>query len=480
MTAEPPVHDTAGAAPASGPTAPEGRILSTMREDGSRRWLYPRPSAGTFMRARRYLAWVLIAIFTLLPYARISGKPAILLDLPHREFTVFGFTFLSTDTLLLALALLTLILGICLTTALGGRMWCGWMCPQTVYLEFVFRPIERFFDGPAGAGHRWGRKRSVPRTVAKYAIYLAISLYLAHTFLAYFVGVEELARWVRRSPLEHPVSFFVMAAVTGLMMFDFSYFREQTCIVACPYGRLQSVMLDRDSLIVSYDPRRGEPRGKLRDRKTGTFGDCIDCGLCTDTCPTGIDIRDGLQMECIACTQCIDACDNVMTRIGKPKGLIRLSSQAAIEREHRRTLRPRVILYPALIIVLIAAFAFVLLNKKSADVTLLPGVGPLFSETSPGQITNQLRLVIENRSGCDAIYRIEILGDGSAHFARPPEPIAIAAGANARTPLAVVAPDTAFTRGLCDIRLRVSDDKDFHQVIACRLLGPVRKAANSK
>jgi len=464
-----------------------------MRQDGSRRWLNPRLSAGPYLRARRWLAWALIAIFTLLPYARLNGKPAVLLDLPHREFTVLGFTFLSTDTLLLALALLTLILGICLVTALAGRMWCGWMCPQTVYMEFVFRPIERFFDGPPGAGHRPGRKRSTPRTVAKYAVFFAISVYLAHTFLAYFVGVEELAKWVRRSPLEHPIPFLVMAAVTGLMLFDFSYFREQTCIVACPYGRLQSVMLDRDSLIVSYDPRRGETRRKLRDRKVGvpalagilsnepaeagtptTFGDCIDCGLCNDTCPTGIDIRAGLQMECIACTQCIDACDTVMTRIGKPKGLIRLSSQAAIEGAPRRVLRPRVVVYPALLLALATAFTVVLVNKRSADVTLLPGVGQLFSETAPGQITNQLRLVIENRSGRDAVYAIEIAGDSPAHFARRPEPMAIAAGASVRIPLAIVAPDTAFTRGLCDIQLRISDDKTFHQELPCRLLGPVR------
>jgi cytochrome c oxidase accessory protein FixG len=432
-------------------------------------------STGPYLRARRRLAWALIAIFTLLPYVRIHGRPAVLLDLPHREFTVFGFTFLSTDTLLLALAMLTLILGICLVTAIAGRVWCGWMCPQTVYMEFVFRPIERFFDGPPGAGQRTGRKKTTPRTLAKYAIYLAISFYLAHTFLAYFVGVEELTRWVRRSPLEHPVSFVVMAVVTGLMMFDFAYFREQTCLVACPYGRLQSVMLDRDSLIVSYDPRRGEPRGKMGLRKAGgPFGDCIDCGLCNDTCPTGIDIRKGLQMECISCTQCIDACDAVMTRIGRPKGLIRLSSQAAIDREPLRTLRPRLILYPALILVLLSAFVIVLLNKKSADVTLLPGVGPLFSETAPGQITNQLRLVIENRSGRDAIYSIEIIGDAPAHFARRPEPILIATGKSARTPLAIIAPDTAFVRGLCDIRVRVSDDKDFKQELPCRLLGPIR------
>jgi cytochrome c oxidase accessory protein FixG len=343
-------------------------------------------------------------------------------------------------------------------------------------MEFVFRPIERFFDGPPGAGQRPGRKKTTPRTIAKYAVYLAISVYLAHTFLAYFVGVEELARWVRRSPLEHPVSFLVMAAVTALMMFDFAYFREQTCLVACPYGRLQSVMLDRDSLIVSYDPRRGETRGKMGLRKSGgSFGDCIDCGLCNDTCPTGIDIREGLQMECIACTQCIDACDAVMARIGKPAGLIRLSSKTAIEGSPRRRLRPRVILYPALILALATAFTIVLISKKSADVSLLPGVGPLFSETAPGEITNQLRLVIENRSGRDAVYTIEILGESLVRFARRPEPIAIGAGQSSRIPLAIVAPDTAFSRGICDIRVRVSDDKTFQQELPCRLLGPVRK-----
>jgi cytochrome c oxidase accessory protein FixG len=449
-----------------------------MMEDGSRRWLHPRVARGPYLRARRILAYVLIAVFTLLPYLKIGGKPAVLLDLPQREFTVFGFTFLSTDTLLLALALLTLVLGICLVTALAGRLWCGWMCPQTVYMEFVFRPIERLFDGPPGARHRPGRKRTTPRTLAKYALYLLISAYLAHTFLAYFVGVEALAQWVRRSPLEHPLPFLVMLAVTGLMMFDFAFFREQMCIVACPYGRFQSVMLDRDSLIVSYDPRRGEPRGKLGDRKSGQpHGDCIDCGGCTDTCPTGIDIRDGLQLECIACTQCIDACDGVMAHIGKPKGLIRLSSQAAIEGHPGRWLRVRVVLYPALMLVLATVFLVVLASKKSADVTVLQGFGMPYSETSPGEITNQVRVVIDNRSGRDAVYRIAVADNTQAHFVRQPEPIPLAAGQTAKTPVAIMAPATAFSRGIYDIQLRVSDDKAFQQEVACRLLGPVRRAA---
>jgi cytochrome c oxidase accessory protein FixG len=400
--------------------------------------------------------------------------------LPHREFTILGFTFLSTDTLLLALALITSVLGICLVTALAGRMWCGWMCPQTVYMEFVFRPLERLFDGPPGAQHRPGRKRTAPRTAGKYALYLLVSAYLAHTFLAYFVGVEALAAWVRRSPLEHPLPFLVMLAATGLMMFDFTYFREQTCIVACPYGRFQSVMLDRDSLIVSYDPRRGEPRGKLGSRKSeAPHGDCIDCGGCTDTCPTGIDIREGLQLECVACTQCIDACDGVMQRIGKPKGLIRLSSQAAIEGHAGRRLRLRVILYPALMLVLVTIFLVVFFNKKSADVTILQGLGQPYSETVPGEIISQVRVNIENRSGRDAVYTLEIPSTAQARFARQPAAISLAAGQAVTTPISIVAPVAAFSQGRYDIPLHISDDQNFKQDIACRLLGPIRAAAKA-
>jgi cytochrome c oxidase accessory protein FixG len=453
---------------------PENRVLSTLHEDGSRRWMNPRPSSGRFLRARRILAYVLIGIFTLLPYVSINGKPAILLNLAAREFTIFGFTFLPTDTLLLALFLVGLILGVFLVTALFGRMWCGWMCPQTVYTEFVYRPLERLFDGPPGPRHASGKKKTPLRTVLKYAAYLLISVYLAHTFLAYFVGVDNLAQWVRRSPLEHPAPFLVMLATTAAMLFDFSFFREQTCIVACPYGRFQSVMLDRDSLIVSYDPARGEPRGK--GRRSGSdalpLGDCIDCARCVDTCPTGIDIREGLQMECIACTQCIDACDSVMDKVGRPRGLIRFSSQARIGGTPGRLLRPRVIIYPAAMLVLLTAFGVVMGGKQSADVTLLRGLGLPFTELKPGEITNQIRIKIKNRSGEDAEYRVG-LGEGEkAELKAPVNPIAIAAGESRTEPIFVTLPAAEFQGGPREIRLRVSDGQGFDRERKYRLLGP--------
>ena len=454
--------------------APEGRVLATLHEDGTRRWLYPRVSRGPWLRARRIVAYGLIAVFTLLPYVYIGGKPAVLLNIPAREFTLFGFTFLPTDTVLLALFLVSLVVGIFLATALLGRVWCGWMCPQTVYMEFVYRPIERFFTGPPKAGHRPGKKSGPLRKVLMYATFLAISCFLAHTFLAYFVGVENLARWVRQSPLEHPIPFLVMVATTAAMMFDFCFFREQTCLVACPYGRFQSVMLDRDSLIVSYDERRGEPRGKRgkKHRGDGELGDCIDCGLCVDTCPTGIDIRDGLQLECVACTQCIDACAHVMDRIGKPRGLIRLSSQARIAGEPGRLLRPRVILYPAVMAVLVTAFLVVLLNKKSADVVLLRGMGLPFMESTPGEITNHIRVKIKNRGTEEAAYRVEVADRPEAVLMTNENPIRVAPGEFRTESVFVVLPRSAFVNGTCYVTLWISDDNGFSKNLSFPLLGP--------
>jgi cytochrome c oxidase accessory protein FixG len=459
-------------------------VNSTWREDGSRRWMYPRVSKGRLLNARRIVAYVLIAVFALLPYTRINGKPTILLNIPDREFTILGFTFLPTDTVLLALLMVSLIIGIFLITALFGRVWCGWMCPQTVYMEFLYRPLERLFDGPPGPRHSPGKKQTPARTVIKYAVYLLVSAFLAHTFLAYFVGVENLARWVRQSPVEHPVPFLVMLATTALMMFDFSYFREQTCIVACPYGRFQSVMLDRDSLIVSYDPRRGEPRGRGKRRQSDgrNLGDCVDCGMCVDTCPTGIDIRDGLQLECVACTQCIDACNHVMDRVGSPRGLIRFSSQARIDGQSTRLLRPRVVIYPAIMAILLSAFVVVLANKQTADITLLRAPGFPFNELTPGEITNQIKLKIKNRSGVDAEYSIEVVDEVPAKMTIEKNPMPVPAGQSQMQTLLISVPRSVFQQGHYYITFRITDGREFDRQVQYRLLGPQgpsRSAAQS-
>jgi cytochrome c oxidase accessory protein FixG len=466
---------------------PEEQVLSTLNRDGSRRWLRPRLSKGRFLARRRALAWTLIAIFVVIPWIRIGGRPAILLDITHREFTFFGKTFLPTDTLLLMLLVVGIFLLIFLATALLGRVWCGWVCPQTVYMEFIFRPIERWAHGTPG---RARPSHPGARAAIQYALYFAVSFALAHTFLSYFVGVDRLRHWVFSSPADHAVGFAVVVLVTLAMLFDFGFFREQMCIVACPYGRFQSVMLDRESLIVSYDPIRGEPRGKGTKKSHNAApsgdlalkviperrGDCVDCGLCVATCPTGIDIRNGLQMECINCTQCIDACDAVMDKLSRPRGLIRYSSQSAIEGERRRFIRPRVFLYPAVLLVIASLFVWRLSTMHPADVTFFRGKGMPFNELPSGEIANQFKIRIVNRSDAAQEYRISLANADLGRLITESNPITLEKGEMTEEGFIIAVPRAAFRDGRLDVLVRVTDGKSFESTKECRLLGPTSSA----
>jgi cytochrome c oxidase accessory protein FixG len=437
------------------------RVLPTLNEDGSRRWLSPRPSPGRFLSARRIVAYGLIALFTFIPYFELGGKPIVLLDIAARRFTLFGTTYYATDTVLLLTLLLTLFLAIFLLTALYGRVWCGWACPQTVYLEFLFRPLERWIVGAPREAEARTRTARRARRALLFLVYFGASFYLAHTFLAYFVGVENLKEWVLGSPADHPVAFGVVAGTTLLMLFNFGYFREQTCLVACPYGRFQSVLLDRRSLIVGYDGQRGEPRGKLLREgavlpEGQSRGDCVDCKLCVVTCPTGIDIRDGLQMECIHCTQCIDACDGVMEKIGKPRGLIRYTSQEELAGAPRRFLRWRTVLYPVLLAGAFGAFVALVATRPLAEVTLLRGKGAPFTRTPDGEVTNQMRIKIANHGGQAAEFHITMASAANARLITPQNPLRVPAGDTRETSAFVLAAERSFLGGQRRIELRVS------------------------
>ncbi len=460
----------------------QDRVLSTLNADGSRRWLKPKPSPGRFLNARRVVGYALIAVFVAMPHLRIAGKPPLLFDLPSREFTFFGTTLYPTDTLLLALLMLSVFLSIFFLTALFGRVWCGWACPQTVYLELVYRPIERLLEGMPGRKAKQGAWRKPLR----FLIYLAISFGLANTFLAYFVGTDRLAQWVLHAPTEHWGPFLLVVAVTGLMMFDFGFFREQLCIVACPYGRFQSVMLDRNSLIISYDPNRGEPRGRKKRGRKGSGdvslpvvaaepeGDCIDCHMCVTTCPTGIDIREGLQLECINCAQCIDACDAVMDKIGKPRGLIRYGSQASVlDKAKQRFLRPRTLIYPTLILGLVTAFITLLVTRQPAFISVMRGPGAPYTIVE-GNVVNPAIIKVQNRSAAPVTYSFDITNaDGGVDTEMGP--VVVEPGDTIETPvrLRVVpatfaqSPDSKFAA-----QIRVRGDDGFEKVVQHRLLGP--------
>lgn len=455
---------------------PEEHVLSTMEKDGSRRWLKPKLSKGKLLERRRWLAYVLIAIFTLVPFIKIGGKPLVLLDIVARRFTILGFTFLPTDTVLLAIFMVGLLLTVFLFTALFGRVWCGWACPQTVYMEFLFRPIERFFDGTVGRG---GLKKNVPawRTAAKYIVYFIICVYLANTFLAYFVGVETLGQWVRQSPLHHPVPFLVMAFVTFAMMVDFCFFREQMCLVACPYGRFQSVMLDQNSLIVAYDERRGEQRGRIKkgnksESNLPVLGDCIDCGNCVTTCPTGIDIRDGLQMECINCTQCIDACNLVMEKVGRPLNLIRYSSQSRDQGGKGGLMRARTLIYPILLTGIAIAFVTVFLASKSFDAVLLREPGNPHTITEDGRVRNLLKLKLTNRHDEKMLFTTSVLEPASTELQLQEEKIELEPRETKTFHISAIAPRDVFTVGRANLELKVENQKQISRTIRFKLIGP--------
>ncbi len=445
------------------------RVLPTLNQDGSRRWVRPKAFKGKFYRQRLLVGWGLIGLFVGLPFVKVGGEPAVLFDIPERKFHLFGTTFLPTDGVLLMLLMLSIFVGIFWLSALFGRAWCGWGCPQTVYLEFVFRPLEQWLEGSRGQQLKLDREGPNGRRLLKFVIYAVLSVLVANVFLAYFVGVDKLGIWMTQSPFQQPAGFLVVGGVSALVFFDFAYFREQMCTVVCPYARLQSVLLDERSLTVGYDKKRGEPRGNGRN----TGGDCIDCKACVITCPTGIDIRDGVQLECVACTQCIDACDSVMTKLKKPIGLIRYASESWFETHQKsKLLRPRVVIYPILLVGLLAGLVLIGRAHQRSEVTVLRGIGAPFVEQ--GQlIRNQLRIKIQNRNSAATGFYLSLEGAPDSQLIAPENPVNIPPGEQSSVGAFVLTPRADFTNGVHAVDVVVVEtDSQRTTRVPYKLLGP--------
>ncbi len=329
--------------------------VTTINTDGSRYFLHPADVRGKWALLRRVVGLILIAIYIALPWIPINDNPAVFLDVQHRMFHLFGLTLVPQDLWVMFFAITGTGFALFFGTALLGRIWCGWACPYTVFLEHVYRRIERLIEGDAPARRAlerapW-RATKIFKWILKHAIYAMISTLIAHVFLSYFISLPRLYTFMQDGPMEHVTAFGIVTFLTLVLWFCFGYFREQFCIIMCPYGRLQSVLTDDDTINIGYDENRGEPRGRfkkaegLSDEALAKSGDCIDCTRCVQVCPTGIDIRNGLQLECIGCTACVDACDEIMTKVGRPKGLIRYDSFNGFAGRARRFLRPRIYAY---------------------------------------------------------------------------------------------------------------------------------------
>ena len=376
--------------------------ISIVNKEGGRKWIYPKKPEGRFYNARTIVSIFLLAILFGMPILKVNGHPFMLFNIIERKFILFGLDFSPQDFYLFGLVMIALFVSLFLVTAVYGRIFCGWICPQTIFLEMVFRKIEYFIEGDytkqmALNNSGWNSEK-IFKKVTKYVIFFLISFLIANTFLAYIIGTDQLWK-IATDPISQHISGFISIIVfTAVFYFIFAWFREQACILVCPYGRLQSVLLDKNSIVIAYDFVRGEPRGKVNEKEEKNLGDCIDCNKCVYVCPTGIDIRNGTQLECVNCTACIDACDSIMDSVNRPRGLIRYASMEGIKNKTKFKLTPRVIGYTLVLFVLLSTITFLFANRSDVDINVLRTPGMLYQNQPDNKVSNMYNLKISNKT----------------------------------------------------------------------------------
>jgi polyferredoxin len=468
--------------------------IATVNKDGGREWVYPKKPDGRYYKWRSYVSYVLLVVLFGLPWIKVGGEPLVLFNILERHFIILGMAFSPQDFHIFAIMMITGVVFVALFTVVFGRLFCGWVCPQTIFMEMVFRKIEYWIEGDANAQRRLNKapwnSYKIKKKVLKQSLFVLISVFIAHTFLAYIIGTDAVLATISQSPMAAPGGFIAIVIFIIVFHFVFSNMREQVCIAICPYGRLQGVLLVDDSISVIYDYVRGEPRAKIRKGKpkrtscsdcadckegkdscsdqilnrmqtaltadgyTATppstapasapalafstnekdiatvslpkIGDCIECNLCVQVCPTGIDIRNGIQMECINCTACIDACDAVMDKVDRPRGLIRFDSERGVREKVRKIWTPRVFAYSGVLLALLALNIVLLGGRDGLDVLLLRTPGMLYQENTDGSINNLYNYQIVNKTGKEIPLRFEVPGGtvraiGSSPIAKPGE-----------------------------------------------------------
>lgn len=388
--------------------------IATVDAQGKRVWVFPKKPKGKFYNARTWVSIILLTVLFAGPFIKIGGQPFLLLNIFERKFVVLGTVFWPQDFFIFALGMITFFVFIILFTVVFGRVWCGWACPQTLFMEMVFRRIEYWIEGDANQQRKlakmpWNGEK-IGKRFLKHSIFGFIAILIGHTAMAYLIGIEKVKEIVTQSPAENMTGFLGLVAFSVVFYGVFAYLREQACIAICPYGRLQGVLLVKDSMAVMYDWIRGEPRGKMKKNEVqADKGDCIDCKLCVHVCPTGIDIRNGTQLECVNCTACIDVCDDVMTKIDKPKGLIKISSYNAIAEGKKKLFTTRVAGYTGVLLVLITLLTVFVSTRSAIQATILRVPGMLYQRLDDNQIQNLYNIQLINKTTEEMIINIKLM-----------------------------------------------------------------------
>lgn len=452
---------------------PDIDTLFSINPDGSRNAVHPADIKGRFQLRKKLIWTVLIAIYLVVPWLRIGEHPVLLLDIPARHFYLFGQTFNAQDFWLAFFFITGLGFLLFVIAGLWGRVWCGYACPQTVFLEGVFRRVERWIEGPPAARQKldkapWPQK--FPRRFLKLFVFLLMAAGITHSFLGFFMPTEVLLEAITSSPGKHPTAFTFIVISTAILFFNYTWFREQLCIAICPYGRLQGALYDPDTLLVGYDKQRGEPRGK-----EGSPGakDCIDCYRCVAVCPTGIDIRNGTQLECVGCANCIDACDDVMTKLGRPKGLVRYDSQRGFEVGQRKFLRGRVLLYAVLGLLGLSVFGFAVTKRRPFEANLVRARGIAYTVEND-RVHNVFELHLINKRPAARKFVVEDVGPAGAEIIVGMRDVPLESLQDLKVPVHVFVPRAAFKAGLkCELRVRCDDpDGNLEWLATAPLLGP--------